>query len=104
MNLAYISFILRWKDSTAEVQLELLNKGKEWSLATIYIYVVHDNDLTYLIFVILFTLTYFESWKFYTRKVCKFTTNGAQSSNFLVFLDFFYTQPKILHSRRYRRS
>ena len=47
-----------------------------------------------------FTLTHFESWKFYTRKVRKFTTNGAQSSNFLVFLEFFYTQPKNLHSRR----
>ena len=29
----------------------------------------------YLIFVIFFTLTHFESWKFYTRKVRKFTTN-----------------------------
>ena len=44
-----------------------------------------------LIFVIFFTLTHFESWKFY-----KFAQNG----NFLVFLEFFYTQPKILHSRR----
>ena len=41
---------------------------------------------------------------FYTRKVRKITTNGAQSSNFLIFLDFFYTQPKNLHSWRYRRS
>ena len=32
---------------------------------------------TYLIFVIFFTLIHFESWKFYTRKVRKFTTNGA---------------------------
>ena len=30
---------------------------------------------TYLIFVIFFTLIHFESWKFYTRKVRKFTTN-----------------------------
>ena len=29
----------------------------------------------YLIFVIFFTLTHFESWKFYIRKVRKFTTN-----------------------------
>ena len=31
--------------------------------------------LPYLIFVIFFTFTHFESWKFYTRKVRKFTTN-----------------------------
>ena len=41
-----------------------------------------------------FTLTHFESWKFYTRKVRKFTTNGAQSSNFLVFLEFFTLSQK----------
>ena len=45
----------------------------------------------YLIFVIFFTLTHFESWKFYTRKVRKFTTNGAQSSNFFVFFLEFFT-------------
>merc|ERR1712001_476012 len=41
-----------------------------------------------------FTLTHFETWKFYTQKVRKFTTNGAQSSNFLFSLFFsqkFYT-------------
>ena len=53
------------------------------------------NPSAYLIFVIFLTLTHFESCKFYTRKLCKFTTNGAQSSNFLVFLDIFYSQPKI---------
>ena len=40
---------------------------------------------TYLILVIFFTLTHFELWKFYTRKVRKFTANGAHSSYFLVF-------------------
>ena len=48
----------------------------------------------YLIFVIFFTLTHFESWKFYTRKVRKFTTNGAQSSNFLVFFWIFLHSAK----------
>ena len=47
-----------------------------------------------MIFVIFFTLTHFESWKFYTRKVRKFTTNGAQSSNSLVFLEFFTLNQK----------
>ena len=41
-----------------------------------------------------FSLTHFESWKFYTRKVRKFTTNGAQSSNFLVFFWNFFTLKK----------
>ena len=50
--------------------------------------------LPYLIFVILFTLTYFESWKFFTRKVCRSTTNGAQSSNFRFFLEFFTLSQK----------
>ena len=49
----------------------------------------------YLIFVIFFTLTHFESWKFYTRKVRKFTTNGAQSSNFLIFFWNFLHSAKI---------
>ena len=41
-----------------------------------------------------FTLTHFESWKFYTRKVRKFTTNGAQSSNFLFFSGIFLHSAK----------
>ena len=41
-----------------------------------------------------FTLTHFESWKFYIRKVRKFTTNGAQSSNFCFFLEFFTLSQK----------
>ena len=48
----------------------------------------------------LFTLTHFKSWKFYTRKVRKITTNLPKNSNFLVFLELVYNQPKILHSRR----
>ena len=61
------------------------------------VYIEHFNIHhiePYLIFVIIFTLTNVESWKFYTRKVRKFTTNGAQSSNFLVFLDFFTLSQK----------
>ena len=51
-----------------------------------------------------FTLTHFDSWKFYTRKVRKFTTYLPKTVIFSFFLEFFYTQPKILHSRRSWRS
>ena len=47
-----------------------------------------------------FTLTHFESWKFYTRKVRKFTTYLPKTVIFSFFLEFFYTPPKNLHSRR----
>ena len=61
------------------------------------VYIEHFNIHhiePYLIFVIFFTLTNVESWKFYTRKVRKFTTNGAQGSNFLVFFSNFLHSAK----------
>ena len=60
-------------------------------MAILYICI---GSFPYLIFVIFFTLTHFESWKFYTRKVRKFTTNGAQSSNFLFFSGIFLHSAK----------
>ena len=47
-----------------------------------------------LIFVIFFTLTHFESWKIYTRKVRKFTTNLPKTVIFCFFWIF-------LHSAKY---
>ena len=59
---------------------------------------------SYLIFVIFFTHTHFKSWKFYTRKVRKFTTKLPKAVFLWFFWNFFYTQPKHLHVRRSRRS
>ena len=56
-----------------------------------------------LIFDIFFTRTHFKSWKFYTRKVRKFTTKLPKTL-FFWFFWIFYTQPKFLHARRSRRS
>ena len=42
-----------------------------------------------------FTLTHFESWKFYTRKVRKFTTNLPKTVIFSFFWNFFTLSQKI---------
>ena len=63
------------------------------------VYIEHFNIHhiePYLIFVIIFTLTNVESWKFYTRKVRKFTTNlprdkTAQINQILCLTDILYT-------------
>ena len=54
-----------------------------------------DSQLkSYLIFVIFFTLTHFESWKFYTRKVRKFMTYLPITVIFLFFSRIFLHSAK----------
>ena len=49
---------------------------------------------TYLIFVIFFTRTHFKSWKFYTRKMRKFTTKLPKTVFFWFFWNFFTLSQK----------
>ena len=55
---------------------------------------------SYLIFVIFFTRTHFKSWKFYTRKVRKFTTKLPKTIFSCFFSGFFLHSTKFLHARR----
>ena len=50
--------------------------------------------LAYLIFVIFFTLTHFESWKFYTWKLRKFTTYLPKTVIFALFWNIFTLSQK----------
>ena len=53
--------------------------------------IIHIVSLldSYLIFVNFFTRTHFKSWKFYTRKMRKFTTKLPKTVFFWFFWNFF---------------
>ena len=52
------------------------------------------SKVWYLIFVIFFTRTHFKSWKFYTRKMRKFTTKLPKTVFFWFFWIFFTLSQK----------
>ena len=76
----------RWR---TWLRMEIWMGGKYW-----------QRFWAYLMFVIFFTRTHLESWKFYTRKVRKFATKVPRDKTAQITADIyfkFYTEFNITH-------